>query len=219
MRIWAIIVLMTGVLITTGCDTESEKTDSMLYREAAIRDAQKPLKKALLMLDQEIKSEPKEHLDMLLIVQNAMNDSRQIYEKSNIVNFEDEKLSELENYFIALQPQLVEFASELLISVVNRTELLRTQIEEAKTQPYSARGNDTSQLVDFLGQKYNEDVKKCCLHKLSQIDQLLKHEASQYRELLILIRSINTELGNVIKEKGYATKLKKRILLANPNPG
>lgn len=214
MRRWAIVVVIACVLVTTGCDTESAKTDSMLYREAAIRDAQKPLKKAFKILDQKIRSNPKDNLDVLLIAQNAMVESSQIYKKNNIVNFEDDKLTELENYFESLRPELVDFASDLLINVVNRTELLRTQIEEAKTQPYSARGNDTSQLVDFLGQKYNEDVKSCCLHKLSQIDQLLQREATQYRELLILIRSINSELGNVIKEKGYANKLKRRILAA-----
>lgn len=215
MRVWLIFVSLAFTVLATGCDTAPEKTDSMLFREAAIRDAQKPLNKAIALLSQDIKSNPTDHLDTLLIARNALVESQRIYKKNNINNFSDEKLIELESFYQSLQPELVEFATDLLINVVNRTELLRTQIEEAKTQPYSARGNDTSQLVEFLGDRYNQDVKGCCLHKLSQIDQLLKRDATQYRELLILIRSINTELGKVIKEQGYAAELKKRIHTAS----
>lgn len=205
-------MLLTGTLmILQGCQPEPAKTDTMLFREATINQAQVPLDKAAVLLTQDVKSAPLSHLDSIILANQNVRAARDIYAKNNINNYSDAKLIELENFIELLDPALVENAKSLLILAVDKTAELREQIEEAKNQPYSARGNDTAQLVEFLGKNYNRDVKECCLTTLSQIDQLLKNNSRQHRDLIILIRSINQELAEVIKQKDYALALKKRI--------
>ncbi|WJG08719.1 hypothetical protein [Aliiglaciecola sp. LCG003] len=209
-----VLLLIIGI---NGCDNQPIKTDSMLFRETAIKEAQIPIAKANRILTPSIRANIAENLDSLIIAKHAMSEAKRIYQKNNITNHQDDKLQQLEDYYQSLSPQLVSIGQSLLLSVLKRTIELRKQIEEAKNQPYSARGSDSGQLVDFLGQQYNLDVKQCCLSKLGQIDQLLQSEAKKYRELLILIRSINTELGKVIKTESFAIKMRKRILKATEN--
>ncbi|GAA0855584.1 hypothetical protein GCM10009114_14760 [Aliiglaciecola litoralis] len=183
----------------------------MQFRDTIIETAQEPLDKAHQLLTVQIKANPTAHLDSLIIAQGALRDAKQIYQKGKIGGYQDPKLIELTHFFSELEPQLVVYAKSLLIEVVEKTERLRLQIEEAKNQPYSARGNNTSQMVDYLGDKYNQEVKACCLNKLSQIDKLLHSNRSEHRQLIVLIRSINTELGKVIREQDYGKQLKRRI--------
>lgn len=197
--------------VTQGCSPVNEKTDSMVFRETAIQNAQKPLEQAYELLTDEVKNAPIEHLDTLLLAKNQLQDAKRIYEKSNIRGYKDNKLENLDEFYQDLTPQLSAHAKQLLEQVVERTVILRKEIEETKTRPYSARGMDVKQMVDFLGQQYNKDVKGCCLRSLSKIDLLLQSEAKQHRDLLVLIRSINSELGEIIKDETYASTLKQTI--------
>jgi hypothetical protein len=199
------------LLIASGCENEPPKTDSMMYRDAVINAAQAPIVKAELLLTDTVKHNPMNHLDSLIIVKNAMIESMNIYRKGKIGSYKDSKIENLNHYFDTLNPLLYDHAKTLLIELVDKTTQLRDQIEEAKNQPFSARGNDTAPMVSFLADQYNKNIKTCCLNKLSQIDQLLQTKPRQYRELLILIRSINAELGKVIQQRNYAAKLKHRI--------
>jgi len=204
------LIIMTVVSLQS-CQEKTKKTDSMLFREAAISSAQQPLKTAQALLTQQIKSHPLENLDTLLIIKNALKEGSKVYEKNNIVGYNDSTQLALETYFVDLEPVLVDQAKTLLEEVIDKTVLLRKQIEEAKTVPYSARNTDTSKMVEFLGDAYNKDIRQCCLHSLSQIDQLLASNVKDHRELLILIRSLNSELGKVIRSPNYHLELKRRV--------
>ncbi|MDO6692848.1 hypothetical protein Q4574_06105 [Aliiglaciecola sp. 3_MG-2023] len=209
--IWRKIVLVCCVQLLMACQQEPAKTDAMLFREATITKAQVPLDKALKILTPEVQNQPMANLDSFIVANQGLRDARQVYANNNITHYQDNKLNELEGIIHAVEPELVSQAKELLNQTVDKTVELRTEIEEAKNQPYSARGNDTAQLVEFLGKQYNQDVKECCLKQLSQIDQLLKDKTKEHRALIILIRSINQELAQVIKQKDYAQKLKNQI--------
>ena len=204
------VILMSFIGIQ-ACQDKIEKTDSMLYRETAINSAQLPLKKAQALLTPQIRSQPLQNLDTLLIIHNALKEGTNIYRQNNIVGYIDSDQQDLESYFVGIEAQLVEHAKSLLLQVIDRTVLLRQQIEEAKTVPYSARNTDTSKMVEFLGDTYNKDIRQCCLQSLSQIDQLLAGNVKEHRDLLVLIRSINSELGKVIRSADYHQELKMQV--------
>lgn len=206
--VFGLLIIAT---VVQGCKPANEKTDSMVFRETAIRNAQKPLEKAYELLTDEVKGAPIAHLDTLLLAKNQLQDAKRIYEKSNIRGYKDSKLEHLDDFYQDLTPELIVLAKQLLEQVVERTVTLRREIEETKTRPYSARGMDVKQMVKFLGQQYNKDVKGCCLQNLSKIDLLLQSQAKQHRDLLVLIRSINSELGEIIKDEAYAPRLMKTI--------
>lgn len=206
-------IFFTLLSVTTlfACEQAPQKTDSMIFRESTISDAQKPIQQSQALLTSAVRNDPMKHLDILIIANNAKNAARNIYQRGQIIGYKDESLLQLEDYFKALSPVLVEHAKALLEQVIERTVVLRKEIEDAKNQPYSARNTDTSQLVSFLGEQYNIDVKSCCLTQLSQIDSLLQGQPKQHRDLLILIRSINTELGNIIQRVKYEEELRERL--------
>lgn len=204
-------VILTTLLSLQGCQEKIQKTDSMRYREAAVHSAQQPLKNAQALLTEQIRSQPLENLDTLLIIKNALREGSSIYQQNNIVDYSDSAQHALESYFIDLEPILVVQAKKLLMQVIDKTVLLRKEIEEAKTVPYSARNTDTSKMVEFLGDVYNKDIRQCCLHSLAQIDQLLASNVKDHRKLLILIRSLNSELGKVIQSQDYHLKLMRRV--------
>lgn len=206
-------IFFTLLSVTTlfACEQAPQKTDSMIFRESTISDAQKPIQRSHALLTSAVRNEPMKHLDILIIANNAKNAARDIYQRGQIIGYKDESLLQLEEYFKTLSPALVEHAKALLEQVIERTVILRKEIEDAKNQPYSARNTDTSQLVSFLGEQYNIDVKSCCLTQLSQIDLLLQGQPRKHRDLLILIRSINTELGNIIQQAQYEDKLRERL--------
>lgn len=206
-RAWSLICLCLSI---SACDNLPRKTDSELFREDAIKQAQVPLDKAQGLLE-EINSQPLDNVDDLVLVSNLTQEAKAIYARSHIINHQDSKLKALDVFLDELEPTLVSHAKALLHDTVSRTQTLRKQIEDAKSQPYSAKSQDTGGLVAFLGETYNKDVKACCLRKLGQIEQVLARNAKKHRQLIILMRSINDELGKVIQTKEYAAQLHRRI--------
>ncbi len=196
----------------TGCQDNQQKTDSMLFREAAITSAQQPLLRAQARLTPDIRQQPLENLDTLIIINDDLREGRRAFKQSNIMNYQDANQRELEDFFSSIESDLVNHAKDLLIEVINKTVLLRKEIEDAKTLPYSARDTDTSKMVKFLGKEYNTEIKACCLSRLSQIDRLLAGKAKKHRNLLVLIRSLNSELGKVIQSSDYHEELKQKVI-------
>lgn len=203
-----LIIILTTLL---GCDNQQGKTDSQLFRENAVAQAQVPLQKALNLLDDKVRQQPTEHLDSLVVIVSLLRDGVQQYESKQIVWRDDAAVIELEGFLDKVEPLLIRHAQDLMLELVDRTLLLRTQIEEAKTQPFSAKEQSTEGMVSYLAQQYNQQISDCCLQPLGQIDKILVRRAKQHRDTLVLIRRINDELENIIKDKSHAVHLRDQI--------
>lgn len=204
------------VLVSVGCEDAPRKTDSMIFRERAQKQAQVFVDKAHGLMDQDVRDHPMDHLPQWNIVADAVSDARGIYERREIANWQHPQLKALENELDNLQPQLRAFSEAKLLELVDRTLILRQLIEEAKTLPYSRRDASTDGLVKMLDARYNQEILACCLEPLGYADHLMLRDLENNKALIRLIRSIHGELENIIRDDAYADTLKQRIQEALP---
>lgn len=183
----------------------------MLYREAAYNDARKPVEKALVLFSQQVRTQPEENLDTLVVINGAIADAVKVYRNNDIINWQDAELSKLQQDMLYLEPVLSSIAIALLRQANQKTQFLRKQIEQVKTQPIGAETNSANDKVSFLASNYNNDLENCCLVALGRIDELLKKSSNEYRPLIIMIRSIHGKLEQVIREKTYGKELDREI--------
>ena len=208
---YILLVVATTASLLSGCDSKEHKTESMIYRESAFKEAQKPVQKAKELFTQEVKSTPEEHLDTLIIIQGALQDAQDIYRKKDIANWDDEALESMLKDYRSLEPQLVDNALSLLNQLVQRTQLLRQQVEDIKTRPHSAMERSPNEMIKFLSQRYNKEISDCCLIQLGRTDQLLSSNVKQHKDMIVMIRTISEKLEKMIKQENYALQLQKEI--------
>lgn len=207
-----ILVAMTAITaVLMGCDTQEYKTESMIYRETAFKEAQKPVQKAKGLFTHEVKSSPQEHLDTLIIIQGALKDAQDIYRKKDIANWDDKQLENMLADYRNLEPQLVDNALTLLNQLVQRTQLLRQQVEDIKTRPHSAMERSPKEMIKFLSQRYNKEISDCCLIRLGRTDQLLSSNVAQHKDMIVMIRTISEKLEKMIKQENYGSQLQKEL--------
>lgn len=204
------VSVLLSLLILTGCEQQSRKTDSQLFRERIEREANVAVAKAQTHL-KAAQSSPMENLDTLILVQKALREAASVYRKNNIENWHNADIEAIEQKMSAIRGELADASVPLLLELHNRTRLLRAEIEQAKTRPFSAGERSTDELVKFLASEYNEDIDTCCLVKLGQVAILLRGD-SDYRALRTLLLTINRELERMLKEASYGEELKQTIL-------
>lgn len=202
---------LLALLLLAACDDAPRKTDSMIFREQAQKQAQVFVGKAQALYSDEVRNAPLEHLAVLNIVSDALNDARGIYERREIANWDHPALTNLEAELDALQPALRRFSSEKLHELVNRTLTLRQLIEETKSLPVGTRNTDTSGMVQMLDTRYNREISACCLEPLGYADHLMLRDLESNRPLIKLIRGFGNHLENVIRDASYADTLRARI--------
>lgn len=204
----SIIILL---IFVSGCDHTPQKTDSMLFREKAYNDADIAVTKAETLLSQEVLAAPMDNLDTLIIVNDAVKEAINIYKKRNIQNWKHPKLSALQASMQSLQPELIQSSLALIKQLIERTESLRTQIQDAKNLPFSARDQNTDEMVGFLASRYQKEIEQCCMVKLGRVDHLLNHDYRKHKPLLIMIRSMYDHLTQVIRDPEFAQELKTKL--------
>ena len=183
----------------------------MIYREEAFNEADAFVQKAKTLYSADVQNAPLEPLDTLVIINEALLDAEKVYKKKQITNWQHPDLAELTQSVGSHYPDIQQHAVDLMLELVKRTRLLRTQIEEVKTRPAMAAERSTEEMVKFLSDRYNKEITDCCLRHLGNIDHLLMVDTNQYRDMLIQIRSINSDLYKMIKEADYGEALRNEI--------
>ena len=183
----------------------------MVYRDQAYSEADAFVIKADALYTEEVQSEPLDHLDTLGIISSTLVDAKKVYDKKQINNWDHPKLVELEDSLVSHYPDIQTHAKTLMLELVDRTRLLRTMVEDVKTRPAMAAERSPDEMVKFLSERYNKEITDCCLRTLGNIDVLLMRDTTKYRDMLIQIRSMNTDLYKAIKEDGYIETLQDNI--------
>jgi hypothetical protein len=205
------ISILCFVFSLSGCDKTSHKTDSMLRLEKAHSQVQAIVDKANALLGPNIRSTPLQNLDTLVYASEVTKDARQVYIKLHIVGLEHPELSALEKDMADFQPLLARQAITLMETLVDRTLILRSKIEEVKNQPYGSRNNSIEKMIDYLSKEYNREIDECCLLDLGRINTLLAENRSTYRSFIEIINNIRRELESIIKEEQAASRLRSRL--------
>lgn len=204
-------ILLLCTLLLGACEQSPVKTESMLFREQASKDAQPFVKKAANLLTPEVLNNPKQNLDTLIIVKNALKDARTVYLRKKIQNWNDPQLVDMQTQLDELYPGLASHSIELLYLAVARTTKLRDKVEIIRTQPIGMSDNGLGNMLDSLIKEYSDDMDACCLVALARIDELLIGKKGHYQTLNKLLRQLNVKLQKMFEEKAYAQELRTEI--------
>lgn len=204
-------LLLIFLLCAGGCDQIQQKTDSMLRQEETHQQVQILVDQANVLLNAKVSAAPKQHLDTLVLAKKISNEAMDVFDSKNIRDWQHQELATLQAKLIALQPELADYALDLLVQATQRTIALRFRIEEIKNVPYGAQGVDVEKMVQYLSKEYNADVHDCCLINLTRISELLILSPTKYESIIKLIRGIYIELEKIVRNQQAGQKMLQRI--------
>jgi len=199
------------LLCATACDQTQHKTDSMLRLEEAHLQVQILVDKGNTLLNAKVLASPKQHLDNLVYAKNVSNDAVAVFDSKNIRDWQHDELAKLKSKIIALQPELADYAVDLLVKTTEKTIALRLRIEEIKNVPYGAQGVDVDKMVGYLSKEYNTELQDCCLIDLTRINELLILSPNKYESILKLSNRIYSELEHIVRNKEAGTQMLERL--------
>ncbi|MFT4941376.1 MAG: hypothetical protein ACI88A_004445 [Paraglaciecola sp.] len=199
------------LLFVAACDQTQHKTDSMLRLEEAHQQVQILVDKGNMLLNAKVLAAPKQHLDTLVLAKKISNDAAAVFDQRNIRDWQHDELAKLQATIITLQPELAEYALDLLLQTTEKTIILRERLEEIKNVPYGAKGVDVDKMVGYLSKKYNADVLKCCLIDLTRINELLVLSPNKYESILKISSRIYSELEQIVRSEEAGTQMLERL--------
>jgi hypothetical protein len=199
------------LLFATGCDQTQHKTDSILRLEEAHLQVQILVDKGNTLLNTKVLASPKQHLDTLVFAKNVSNDAAAVFDSKNIRDWQHDELAKLKAKIIGLQPELADYAVDLLVQTTEKTIILRKRIEEIKNVPYGAQGVDIDKMVGYLSREYNAEVHDCCLIDLTRINELLILSPDKYEAIIKLSSRIYSELEQIVRNEEAGEKMLKRL--------
>jgi hypothetical protein len=199
------------LLFSTACDQAQQKTDSILRLEEAHLQVQMLVDKGNTLLNAKALASPKHHLDTLVFAKNVSSDAAAVFDDKNIRDWQHEELAKLQATIINLQPELADYALDLLVQSTEKTIALRKRIEEIKNVPYGAQGMDIEKMVQYLSKEYNEDLHDCCLIDLTRINELLILSPSEYESIIKLSSRIYSELEQIVRNEEAGMKMLQRL--------
>ncbi|MFT5676387.1 MAG: hypothetical protein ACI808_002329 [Paraglaciecola sp.] len=205
------LFLSIFLLCATGCEQNQHKTDSMLRLEEAHRQVQILVDKGNTLLNATVLASPKQNLDILVYAKNVSNDAAAVFDSKNIRDWQHDELAKLKSKIIALQPELADYAVDLLVKTTEKTIILRKRIEEIKNVPYGAQGVDVDKMVGYLSKEYNTELLDCCLIDLTRINELLILSPNKYESILKLSSRIYSELEHIVRNKEAGTLMLERL--------
>lgn len=203
--------ILGSTILISACDQSPVKTDSILFREKATKEARPFVKKAANLFTPEVQTQPLQHLDTLIIVKHALRDAHNVYSKKKIDNWDDPELTLLQSRLEALYPSIASASTGLLYKAVERTAKLRNKVEIIRTQPVAMTSEGVGNMLGSLVKEYSNDMDNCCLVALARIDEILVTKNATYKPLNTLLRALNTKLQRMFEEKPYGKVLRDEI--------
>lgn len=194
-----------------ACEQNQHKTDSILRLEEAHLQVQILVDKGNTLLNPKVLAAPKLHLDTLVFAKSVSNEAAAVFDSKNIRDWQHDELAKLKAKIITLQPELADYAVDLLVQTTEKTIILRKRIEEIKNVPYGAQGVDVDKMVRYLSKEYNADVHDCCLIDLTRINELLILSPNKYESILKLSRRIYLKLEQIIRNEEAGTQMLERL--------
>jgi hypothetical protein len=199
------------LLLATGCEQPVHKADSTLRLEKAEGQVQLLVDKANTLLKPNVLAAPRQHLHTIVYAKKVSDEALEVFSKQDIRDWQHPELTILRDRLLAMQPELLDYAIDLLMQTTQKTILLRKRLQEVKNIPYGAKGTNVDKMVRYLSKEFNVEIHDCCLVNLSRINELLILSPKKYAELIKLSRYIYPELEEIIRNEGRGVLLLSRL--------
>lgn len=193
-------VFAIAICLLSACDTQPQKTDSMLRREKADVDALEYVNKAKNLVTQSVLTSPSEHLDELTLAKQAVWSAKNVYKEARILNWDNPQLVELDSTLLSLNQKLAQSSIDALSLALDKTREFKQAKIEVETLPVYdntvAKQGLQRSLVAF-----NQDLNACCIQKASTINRFLQEQRKQYRGLIKLNHNALLYLSQYVQDE------------------
>lgn len=204
----AAIGLMT--LITMGCDQAPTKTDSMIRRDTAKTKSQVLVDKAELLTTESTFTHPSEHLDELIMIQNLLRESRQVYRDARIKDWRNPALTKLASRLKSVNNQLALESLRAVDVAIDKSIAFKQKKTDVESLPVPDNSVAKRALYTHL-EKFNTELETCCLDKIMLINRFLRTEQEKYYDVIKLGHNTLYNMGLIIRDEINEDKLRKEI--------
>lgn len=209
---FAFVALLT--LALTSCSKTPSLTESELRFKKALTDQSLLIQQADNVLDTKLTGNLLSDLNHISYASELAIHAEQVFKEAKIVGIESEALRSLKSRFLTYEKSAGEEAVALLLRSIDRTIAFKKSVDEIPIPPLLSEVSSTSDnMVRFLGEQYNEDLKDCCLSDLRNISIFLgQTNATAHYELRKEIANIEKNLEGFLNDPnkiaGYREKLR-----------
>lgn len=124
-------------LITTGCNQAPTKTDPIIRRDTANTESQAWVYKAQQLTTQSTFKTPSAHLDELIMIQNLVRESIQLYREARITGWENASLTELESQLQSVNKPLALESLNALDVAIDKSIVFKQKKTDGESLPVS----------------------------------------------------------------------------------
>ena len=206
-RCFAISLL---ALVTTACDKAPEKTDSMIRRDTADAQSQALIDKAMQLTSQSTFKNPSAHLDDLVIIQNLLRESRQLYRQAKITDWDNPELTALESQLQSLNKPLALESLNAVSTAIDKSIAFKQKKADVESLPVYDNSVAKRALYTHL-EKLNSDLESCCLDKILLINRFLRTEQNKYYDVIKLGHNTLYNMGLLIRGEISEDELRSKI--------
>ena len=208
-------IVLIALFALTSCSKPQSLTESEIRFRKALTDQFLLIQQADTILDTKLTGNLRSDLNHITYASELAIHAEQVFKEAKIVGIESDALRSLKARFLTYEKSAGEKAIALLIHSIERTIAFKKSVDEIPIPPLLSEVSSTSDnMVRFLGEQYNEDLKECCLSDLRNISIFLgQTNATEHYELRKEIANIERNLEGFLndptKVAEYREKLRK----------
>ncbi|MEW9796908.1 hypothetical protein [Alteromonas sp. CYL-A6] len=205
-------IIFAGLLVTgvAGCDNTNTKTASMVRRDNAIAEASALLEKATTMTTPSVLSAPAEHLDDLIVIQDLLMASRDVFIDARIQNWDTTRQEQLEATLRRLNPALASASLDAYEKAIEKSLAFKLKKEKVESLPVYDTRIARQALYDELNQ-FNSELTLCCVHPIRFMQRFLASEPDKYQAYMLLTRAVLDDMGRLIRNEISARDLHDQV--------
>lgn len=210
---FAFVLVALLTLALASCSKTQSLTESELRFKKALTDQSLLIQQADNVLDTKLTGNLLNDLNHITYASELAIHAEQVFKEAKIVGIESEALRALKARFSTYEKSAGEEAVALFFQSIDRTIAFKKSVDEIPIPPLLSEVSSTSNnMIRFLGEQYNEDLKKCCLTDLRNISIFLgQTNVKEHYELRKEIANIEINLERLLNDPKKAVEYKKRI--------
>ncbi|GGW88599.1 hypothetical protein [Alteromonas halophila] len=204
------IVTALALVACIGCEQASQKTDSMVRRDAADTEYQALIDKAQALTSPTTFSEPVRHLSELIIIQNLVAESKAVYKDARILHWDDSDVEALESRLQSINQPLALASLDAFSTALDMSLTFKKKKTDVESLPVSDNTLAKQALLTHL-KTFNAELDACCVEKITLINRFLSSEKEKYFDVIKLGHNTLHYMGMLIRGEITEQALRNKI--------
>lgn len=199
-------------LLLVACNQQAPLSDSQIRFNKATQAQRKLIVEVDAVLV-DLSGDLAADLTQIQFARELTLQAEQVFNDAKIVTKENPTLTELKAQLNAYEQPAASLAVQLLTLSLEKTIEFKKSVEKMPATKTSKNMN----MLNYLSNEYNKDLKSCCFKDLNKISTFLKQSENniQYRKLRRLINTVSTDLGNILSTPELEMEYREKLDLVN----